>query len=212
VLFRSLVILQKLVFWQPSTTLCPPLTPEILLSSSLSTSMLLLPALITHTIFLSRRKTSFGFDGLVLPIALKRSPSEITPLHLLMLPLVFPKVLFSVLFFSASTSHLLLILLPFSLFHSSNLLTNHDFTFLFSHPISTVKSIVLKIVSLPCTPGAVITPFPSNLITLTLFSSETGYTLILTRTSPRSTLRAWLFQWGSHQATQRHIPQSPVDE
>jgi len=54
--------------------------------------------------------------------------------------------------------------------------------------------IVLKIVSLPCTPGVVITPFPSILINLTLFSSELGNALILSRTSQRSTLRARLFQ------------------
>jgi len=99
-----------------------------------------------------------------------------------MLPLVFPKVLFSVLFFSASTPPLLLLLLlllPLSLFLSSNLLTSHNFIFLFPHPISSVKSIVLKIVSLPCTPGAVITPFPSILIDLTLFSSEPDNALIL---------------------------------
>jgi len=65
-----------------------------------------------------------------------------------MLPLVFPK--FSVLFFSASTPPLLPLLLPLSLFLSSNLQMTHNFTFLFPHPISSVKSIILKIFSLPC--------------------------------------------------------------
>jgi len=83
-------------------------------------------------------------------------------------------------------------------------------TFLFPHPISSVESIVLKIVSLPCTPGAVITPFPSNLINLTLFSSEPGNALILSQTSPRSTLRACP-NGGPRQATRRHTRQSPVD-
>jgi len=109
-----------------------------------------------------------------------------------MLRLVFPKVLFSVLFFSASTPPLLLLLLPLSLFLSSNLLMTHNITFLFPHPISSVKSIVLKIVSLP---GTVITPFPSIPINLTLFFLEPGKALILSRTSPRSTSRAWFFQW-----------------
>jgi len=72
----------------------------------------------------------------------------------------------------------------------------HNSAFLFPHPISSVKSIVLKIVSLPCTLAvAVITPFPSILINRTLFSSEPGNALILSQTSPRSTLRARLFQW-----------------
>jgi len=61
-----------------------------------------------------------------------------------------------------------------SLFLSSNLLITHNFKFLLPHPISLVNSIVLKFVSLSCTPGAVITPFPSILINLTLFSLEPG--------------------------------------
>jgi len=90
---------------------------------------------------------------------------------------------------------LLSLLLPLSLFLSNNLMMTHNFTILFPHPISSLKSIVLKIVSLPCTPGAVITQFPSILINLTMFSSEPHNALILSQTSPRSTLRAWLFQW-----------------
>jgi len=125
------------------------------------------------------------------------------------------------------------------MFLGNNLLMTHNFTFLFPHPISSVKSIVLKIVSLPYMPGAVITPFPSILINLTLFSSEPGNAFILSRTSPRSMLRARLFQWrttsgysasqstitcgwtstwtkscsngGPRQATRRHNRQSPVD-
>jgi len=81
-----------------------------------------------------------------------------------------------------------------------------------SPPISSFKSIVLKIVSLPCTPGAVITPFLSILINLTLFSSEPGNALILSRMSPWSTFFGLGCSNGRpRQATRRHTRQSLVD-
>jgi len=97
-------------------------------------------------------------------------------------------------FFSASTPPILLLLLPLSLFLSSNLLMTHSFTFFFPHPVSSVKSINLKIVSLPCTPGAVITPFPSIMINLTVLFG-TRQRSHFSRTSPWSKLQAWWFQW-----------------
>jgi len=156
---------------------------------------------IDHAMLLSRLKTSFGFDELVYhwiesyltdcsqTVTIRNNSSAPIP----MLPLVFPKVLFSVLFFSAFTPSLLLRLLPLPLFLSSNKLMTHNFTFIL--PISSVKSVVLKIVSLPCTPVTVITSFPLILINRTQFSAEPGNALILCLTSPRSTLRARLFQW-----------------
>ena len=74
-----------------------------------------------------------------------------------MWPLVCPRVPFWVLFFSASIPPLLFLLLPLSQSVSSNLPMTHNFIFLSLHLTSLVKSIAFKNVSLPCTPGAVIT-------------------------------------------------------
>ena len=79
-----------------------------------------------------------------------------------MLPLGFLKVLFLVLFFSASVLPLLLLLPPLSVSLGSNLLMTHNFIFLFPYPTSPVKCIALKSVSLPCTPGAAMSLNPDK--------------------------------------------------
>ena len=118
-----------------------------------------------------------------------------------MLPQMFPKVLFSPvgpLLFSTYTP-LLLLLLPLSLSLSSNSLKTHNFKFLFLHSTFPVKSIALRNVSLPCTPGAVFnspSPYPLILKSLILFSLELGNVLTLSRMSPRSTSR--LFHMADH--------------
>jgi len=58
----SLIILQKLVFLQPSTTFLPPLTPEIPLSSPLSTSVLIFTALIKPSFSVDLRPVSVSTD------------------------------------------------------------------------------------------------------------------------------------------------------
>ena len=69
-------------------------------------------------------------------------------------------------------------------------LMTYNFKFLSLHPTSLVKSIALKNGSLPCTPGAAITPYPIIQTNPILFSSKLGNASTLSRMSPRSTLRA----------------------
>jgi len=127
----GLVILQKLAILQPS---CNRTLDNIVSSSDSGNSSFLFSLELNavfdsndHAILLSRLNTSFGFDGLVyywiksyLTDRFQMVTSEKNPLHLLMLPLMFPKVLFSILFFSAYTPPQLLLLLPLSLFYSSS--------------------------------------------------------------------------------------------
>jgi Reverse transcriptase (RNA-dependent DNA polymerase) len=203
-----------------SKTFLFPLNLEILLFSCFLDLSAAFDS-IDHAILLSRLKTSFGFDVLVcnwiesyhtgcsqtVAIGINSSASTHVASGV-------PQGSVLSLLLSAPIPPLLLLLLPLSLSLSSNLPMTHNFIFLFLHLTSIVESIAFKNVSPPCTPGAAITHYPLILTSLTLFSSELGNALTLSKfLGCHHGQRCGLgcSNGGSCQVTRRHTRQPPVD-
>jgi Reverse transcriptase (RNA-dependent DNA polymerase) len=190
------------------TETCPLATLDNIFSSSDSRNSTLLVSLdlifdsIDHFILLSRLKTSFGFDGLVynwIESYLTGRSQIITignnsSASIQVASCVPQDSVLGLLLFSIHTSPIASIASTLSV-PQQHFADDSQLYISLLHLTSPIKSIALKNVSLPYTPGAAITHYLLILTSPSLFSSELGNALILSRMSPRSTWQARLFQW-----------------